>query len=52
MWSAEPVHEPLIPKWMFDAINAVGTEKKGSRDGADANVHRLDEAQTTGTAAG
>ncbi len=40
VWSAEPAHEPLIPKWMFDAINAVGTEKKGSRDGADANVHR------------
>jgi site-specific DNA recombinase len=40
VWSVEPAHEPLIPKWMFDAINTMGNGKKGSRDGADANVHR------------
>lgn len=23
VWSAEPAHEPLIPKWTFDEITAV-----------------------------
>jgi site-specific DNA recombinase len=40
VWSTEPSHEPLIPKWMFDAINTMHGGKAGSRDGADANVHR------------
>lgn len=27
MWSAQPVHEPLIPKWMFDALAATSTAR-------------------------
>jgi site-specific DNA recombinase len=34
VWSPEPAHEPLIPKWMFDEINAQSSERQGSRDGA------------------
>lgn len=33
VWSAEPAHEPLIPKWMFDELNA-RSPRRGSRDGA------------------
>ena len=40
VWSAEPAHEPLIPKWMFDELNATSGQKKGSRDGASPNAHR------------
>ena len=40
VWSVEPAHEPLIPKWMFDAFNTTSSDKKGSRDGAEPNVHR------------
>lgn len=34
VWSTEPAHEPLIPKWMFDELNA-RTPQRGSRDGAE-----------------
>ncbi len=41
VWSPEPVHEPLIPKWMYDEINAHRDTKRGSRDGDSANKHPL-----------
>lgn len=34
VWSVEPAHEPLIPKWMFDEFNARSAARQGSRDGA------------------
>lgn len=34
IWSTEPAHEPLIPKWMFDEMTATRTQRQGSRDGA------------------
>jgi site-specific DNA recombinase len=34
VWSTEPAHEPLIPKWMFDEFTARSGEHRGSRDGA------------------
>ncbi|OXM57593.1 hypothetical protein CFP71_07180 [Amycolatopsis thailandensis] len=34
VWSTDPVHEPLIPKWMFDEMTATRTQRRGSRDGA------------------
>ncbi|WP_081855511.1 recombinase family protein [Saccharopolyspora rectivirgula] len=39
VWSAEPAHEPLIPKWMFDELTARRESKRGSRDGAGENPH-------------
>jgi site-specific DNA recombinase len=36
VWSNEPAHEPLIPKWMFDEFNTRSADRKGSRDGASA----------------
>lgn len=39
VWSPEPVHEPLIPKWMYDELSAQRTTKRGSRDGSAANTH-------------
>ncbi|WP_238412395.1 recombinase family protein [Saccharothrix deserti] len=33
VWSTEPAHEPLIPKWMFDELIATRTQRQGSRDG-------------------
>ncbi len=39
MWSPEPVHEPLIPKWMYDELNARRAAKRGSRDGNKPNTH-------------
>jgi DNA invertase Pin-like site-specific DNA recombinase len=39
VWSTEPAHEPLIPKWMYDEINARRTAKRGSRDGDGFNTH-------------
>jgi site-specific DNA recombinase len=39
VWSAEPAHEPLIPKWMFDDISARRAAKRGSRTGHDPNRH-------------
>jgi DNA invertase Pin-like site-specific DNA recombinase len=39
VWSTEPAHEPLIPKWMYDEINAHRQAKRGSRDSNDRNTH-------------
>ncbi|GAA5109076.1 recombinase family protein [Haloechinothrix salitolerans] len=39
LWSAEPAHEPLIPKWMFDEINTNSTANEGSRPGGRPNRH-------------
>ncbi|UGQ14289.1 recombinase family protein [Yinghuangia sp. ASG 101] len=39
VWSPEPVHEPLIPRWMFEAINATSTARQGSRDANTPNTH-------------
>jgi hypothetical protein len=33
VWSPEPAHEPLIPKWMFDELAARRKARRGSRDG-------------------
>jgi site-specific DNA recombinase len=39
VWSPQPVHEPLIPKWMYDELNARRQAKRGSRDGNQPNTH-------------
>lgn len=39
VWSPELVHEPLIPQWMFDELNARRQAKRGSRDGNEPNTH-------------
>ncbi|KZB82826.1 recombinase family protein [Amycolatopsis regifaucium] len=39
VWSPAPVHEPLIPKWMYDAINAGWKTKQGSRGAEAPNTH-------------
>ena len=39
VWSPEPVHEPLIPKWMYDEPAARRQANKGSRDGNQPNTH-------------
>jgi site-specific DNA recombinase len=39
VWSPEPAHEPLIPKWMYDELAARRAAKKGSRDGNQPNTH-------------
>ncbi|TGA95460.1 recombinase family protein [Streptomyces sp. MZ04] len=39
VWSLEPVHEPLIPKWMFDELAVRRQAKRGSRDGNALNKH-------------
>ncbi|WP_243793791.1 recombinase family protein [Saccharopolyspora gloriosae] len=39
VWSHEPTHEPLIPKWMFDELNANRSARQGSRHGNTFNVH-------------
>lgn len=39
VWSHEPTHEPLIPKWMFDEINARRRARVGSRHDNALNVH-------------
>lgn len=39
VWSAQPVHEPLIPKWMFDEFNAQRQSRRGSRQGNALNTH-------------
>ena len=39
VWSHEPTHEPLIPKWMFDEFNAHRRARRGSRHGNTLNVH-------------
>jgi site-specific DNA recombinase len=39
VWSPEPVHEPLIPKWMYDELSARRQARRGSRDGNHPNTH-------------
>jgi len=39
VWSPEPTHEPLIPKWMYDELTARRAAKRGSRDGNGLNTH-------------
>ncbi|MGH3519593.1 MAG: recombinase family protein [Haloechinothrix sp.] len=39
VWSPDPVHEPLIPKWMYDEINARRRARQGSRIGDALNSH-------------
>ena len=39
VWSSEPVHEPLIPKWMFDELAKRRSARKGSRSGNRPNRH-------------
>ncbi|GAB2954170.1 hypothetical protein GCM10023080_011220 [Streptomyces pseudoechinosporeus] len=39
VWSPEPVHEPLIPKWMHDELAERRQAKRGSRDGHASNAH-------------
>ncbi|SDN11359.1 Site-specific DNA recombinase [Lentzea albidocapillata subsp. violacea] len=34
VWSHEPAHEPLIPKWMFDEITASRQSNRGTRSEA------------------
>ncbi len=39
MWSAQPAHEPLIPKWLYDELNAQRQARRGSRDDNQPNRH-------------
>ncbi|MDX8028811.1 recombinase family protein [Lentzea sp. BCCO 10_0856] len=39
VWSPEPAHEPLIPKWMYDELSANRRKRRGSREGNALNVH-------------
>ncbi|WP_275294602.1 recombinase family protein [Amycolatopsis sp. La24] len=39
VWSLKPTHEPLIPKWMYDELNARRRARRGSRGDNDLNVH-------------
>jgi DNA invertase Pin-like site-specific DNA recombinase len=39
VWSPESVHQPLIPKWLYDELNARRAAKRGSRDGNQPNTH-------------
>jgi site-specific DNA recombinase len=39
VWSPELTHEPLIPKWMYDELNARRKTRRGSRDGNTMNAH-------------
>lgn len=39
VWSTEPAHEPLIPKWMYDELNAHRKARQGSRDDNRPNRH-------------
>ncbi|WP_265934325.1 recombinase family protein [Actinacidiphila acididurans] len=39
VWSPEPTHEPLMPKWMHDELTARRNAKRGSRDGDAPNTH-------------
>ncbi|USX56226.1 recombinase family protein [Lentzea sp. HUAS12] len=39
VWSSEPAHEPLIPKWMFDEIAVSSKAKRGSRSGSTFSSH-------------
>ncbi|MBY8862389.1 recombinase family protein [Nocardia sp. CA2R105] len=39
VWSTEPAHEPLVPKWMYDELTARRQARRGSRDGNSPNIH-------------
>jgi site-specific DNA recombinase len=39
VWSTEPAHEPLIPKWMYDEMRATSSARRGSRAGNEKNTH-------------
>ena len=39
VWSPRPTHEPLVTVDLFKAARGLGEERKGSRNGADLNVH-------------
>ncbi|MBP2322667.1 DNA invertase Pin-like site-specific DNA recombinase [Kibdelosporangium banguiense] len=39
VWSTEPAHEPLIPKWMYDQLIARRQATRGSRDSDERNSH-------------
>ena len=39
VWSTEPAHEPLIPKWMYDEMRATSSTRRGSRAGNEMNTH-------------
>jgi site-specific DNA recombinase len=39
VWSPEPHHTPLIPKWMFDEMTARRAANRGSRPGGTTNTH-------------
>ncbi|WP_199821089.1 recombinase family protein [Streptomyces fulvoviolaceus] len=39
VWSPQPVHEPLIPKWMYDALTTGRQADRGSRAGNTINIH-------------
>ncbi len=41
VWSPEPAHEPLIPKWMYDEMAARRDDRRGSREGNSDNQHPL-----------
>lgn len=39
VWSAEPTHEPLVPRETFEAAGTVSKRAQGSRKGARKNKH-------------
>ena len=39
VWSPEPAHEPLIPKWLYDELTAQRQTRRGSRDDNQPNRH-------------
>jgi site-specific DNA recombinase len=39
VWSREPAHEPLIPKWMYDELTARRGARRRSRISAEPNRH-------------
>lgn len=39
VWSTEPAHEPLIPKWMYDDLYEHRSDHVGSRDGGGRDTH-------------
>jgi site-specific DNA recombinase len=42
VWSAEPTHEPIVSREMFDAAMATARARQGSRGGAGRNVAHPD----------
>jgi site-specific DNA recombinase len=42
VWSAEPTHEPIVSREMFEAAMGTARTRQGSRNGADANVAHPD----------